>query len=400
MSNEIIDDMKRYAYILLSVAAVFSMLGCKSEKAHKTDLPREVYVGQQAQHVQGIAYDEEKNCMYMSFTSRFVKVDMQGNILGSIDRIQGHLGAMTFDPVGRKVYASLECKDDQIGQGIARKLGVDVVTESVFYIAIIDVDKLTTLGADPETGDVLKTVCVKEACADYAAKVNVADTTLDHRFACSGIDGVTIAPAIGAKNKSLSSARKLYLYVAYGVYGDVNRNDNDHQVILQYDLKSLSRNARNVVFGTVHTDGPAKPLNKYFIYTGNTNWGVQNLAYDENTGDFFMAVYKGKKPQYPNYDLYAFSIDQKPSKAALEGVPYWKKKERQLKLDDSMGQCDEATGIHGWRFKWGSTGLFPMGNGYWYISENKKDKETGTHSCTARLYRWTGDAKSPFAIVK
>ena len=153
--------MKRYAYILLSVAAVFSMVGCKSEKAPKTDLPREVYVGQQAQHVQGIAYDEEKNCMYMSFTSRFVKVDMQGNILGSIDRIQGHLGAMTFDPVGRKVYASLECKDDQIGQGIAKTLGVDVVTESVFYIAIIDVDKLTTLGADPETGDVLKTVCVK-----------------------------------------------------------------------------------------------------------------------------------------------------------------------------------------------------------------------------------------------
>lgn len=118
-------------------------------------------------------------------------------------------------------------------------------------------------------------------------------------------------------------------------------------MILQYDLKSLSRNARNVVFGTVHTDGPAKPLNKYFIYTGNTNWGVQNLAYDREYGDFFMAVYKGKKPQYPNYDLYAFSIDQKPSKAALEGVPYWKKKERQLKLDDSMGQCDEATGIHG-----------------------------------------------------
>lgn len=65
MSNEIIDDMKRYAYLLLSVAAVFSMAGCKSEKSHTTDLPREVYVGQQAQHVQGIAYDEEKNCMGM-----------------------------------------------------------------------------------------------------------------------------------------------------------------------------------------------------------------------------------------------------------------------------------------------------------------------------------------------
>lgn len=30
--------MKRYAYILLSVAAVFSMAGCKSEKSHTIDL--------------------------------------------------------------------------------------------------------------------------------------------------------------------------------------------------------------------------------------------------------------------------------------------------------------------------------------------------------------------------
>ena len=116
--------MKRYAYILLSVAAVFSMAGCKSEKAPKTDLPREVYVGQQAQHVQGIAYDEEKNCMYMSFTSRFVKVDMQGNILGSIDRIQGHLGAMTFDPVGICV-TRMQGRPDRPGhrQDIGRRCG-------------------------------------------------------------------------------------------------------------------------------------------------------------------------------------------------------------------------------------------------------------------------------------
>ena len=69
---------------------------------------------------------------------------MQGNILASIDRIQGHLGAMTFNPETRKVYASLECKDDEIGAGIAKTLNVNTVSraDSRFFIAIIDVDRL------------------------------------------------------------------------------------------------------------------------------------------------------------------------------------------------------------------------------------------------------------------
>ncbi len=359
-------------------------------------LPDSIYVGGQVQHVQGIAYDKLSDCMYMSFTSRFVKTDRNGNILASIDRIPGHLGAMTFDPVGRKVYASLEFKDDEIGQAIARTLNVAVTSSSVFYVAIIDVDKLTEVGQSGENSDVIKTVCVREACNDYDAKVMVDGVELEHRFACSGIDGVTIAPAIGSVEKSLSKAKKLYLYVAYGVYGKVDRQDNDYQVILKYDLASLEKYARPVSFDVIHTDGPKKSLAKYFIFTGNTNWGVQNLAYDEYTGDFFMAVYKGKKPQYPNYDLFAFKMEQKPFKSVLRGVTYASKKVSQLVLDDSMGLYDNASGVYGWRFKWGSTGLNPLGNGLWYISENAKDKSTGEQSCNARLYRWTGAADSPF----
>lgn len=362
-------------------------------------LPQTVYVGGQVQHVQGIAYDAEAECMYMSFTSRFVKTDLKGNILASIDRIQGHLGAMTFDPVGRKVYASLECKDDEIGRGIAKTLNVDVVSSSVFYVAIIDVDKLNSLNESAENTDVFKTVCVHDACDDYAAKIQADGQELEHRFACSGIDGLTIAPAVGSKEKSLSRAKKLYLYVAYGIYGDVKRQDNDYQVVLKYDLSNLDKFARQVSFGSFHYDGPKKPLAKYFIFTGNTNWGVQNLAYDENTGDFFMAVYKGRKPQYPNYDLYAFKLAQKPFKSVLKGVAYCPGKVSQLVLDSTLGTLDETSGVSGWKFKWGSTGLNPLGNGLWYISENAKDKNTGTQSCTARLYRWTARTDIPFEPV-
>ena len=393
--------MRRIFSSLLAGAAVLAGIAVSAPVADAAgeNLPLNVYVGGQAQHVQGIAYDAGAGCMYMSFTSRFLKVDMAGNVLASIDRIQGHLGAMTFDPVGRKVYASLECKDDQIGKGIAKVLDVEVVKESVFYIAIIDVDKLDCIGADPEDGNILRTVCLREPCADYSADVRVGEETLKHRFGCSGIDGVTIAPAPGSSEKSLSAAKKLYLYVAYGIYGDVGRKDNDYQVVLRYDLASLAKWAEPVRFGTVHLSGPKKPLDKFFIFTGNTNYGVQNLAYDENTGDMFMAVYKGKKKEYPNYDLYAFSLGQKPFRSALTGVPYSSGKVRQMKLDGGMGLVDSVSGVPGWRFKWGSTGLNPLGDGLWYISQNAKGTD-GKQSCTAVLYRWTGDAGEPFRAVE
>ena len=54
-----------------------------------------------------------------------------------------------------------------------------------------------------------------------------------------------------------------------------------------------------------------------------------------------------------------------------------------------------AGGIYGWDFKWGTTGLCPLGGGYFYISQNARSKETKQQSSTVRLYRWTGDADAP-----
>lgn len=372
--------------------------------AGKPSLPDSVYVGGQLQHVQGIALDAEKGCMYMSFTSRFVKVDMNGRILASIDRIQGHLGAMTFNPQDRKVYASLECKDDEIGQGIARTLNVQTVSVSRFYIAIIDVDKMTSLDMNPENNDVLKTVCLLKPCEDYKYSATVKGRTVEHRYGCSGIDGVAIGRAVGplAAGPEERAAQKMYLYVGYGIYGDVARTDNDYQVIQRYSLEELDRLAKPMIFGESHESGPKKPEKEYFVFTGNTNYGVQNLTYDPYTDCLFMAVYKGKKEKYPNYSLFAVDLGQKPFRSALKGSGSSRRK-LQLALVPASGvnagessssvkpMHDQATGITGWRFKWGSTGLCPVGDGYWYISENAKDKYTKKQSCNARLYRWTGD---------
>lgn len=372
-------------FLLFSIPILFVNFLCRAQV-----LPDSVFVGGQAMHVQGLAYDKEKNVMYFSFTSRFLKTDMNGKILASIDRIQGHLGAMTFNPADRKVYASLECKDDEIGRNISKALDINGVSEggSVFYIAIIDVDKMTGIGMNPENDDVLKTVCIREACRDYAGSVNINGKEIKHIYGCSGIDGVTIAPKPG------TDCDKPYLYIGYGIYGDTTRFDNDYQVLLRYDIAELTKKAKHVEFGSLHTSGPDKPLDKYFVYTGNSNYGVQNMAYSPEEDCIFLAVYKGKKKQMPNYDLFPVDLKAKAKKSVIQGVEY-ANKQKMLQLAQ-LGEKDPATKISGWRFKWGSTGLCYLGGGLWFISENSKNPDTKKYQCTARLYKRSNNSVKPF----
>ena len=105
---------------------------------------------------------------------------------------------------------------------------------------------------------------VHEAAKDYLAEVEVHGNMLKHRYGCSGIDGITLGPGFGSESKE-----KTCLYVAYGVYSDTLRCDNDYNILLCYDLEDLST-----------------PIHKYFIYTGNTKYGVQNLAYRISLSEF------------------------------------------------------------------------------------------------------------------
>ncbi len=340
-------------------------------------LPTEIYVEGGRNHVQGIAYDKAAGNMYFSFTTSFIKTDMNGKILGSIDRIQGHLGAMTFNSSDRKVYASLECKDDVIGAGLSSF----AKGRSMFYIAIIDVDKVDQIGMDSENNDAFRIVCVRDATRDYHM-TGFADKEYEHFYGCSGIDGVTIAPKLGKKGG------KDYLYVAYGIYGDNSRGDNNHQVLLRYDIKKLNEYAGKVRFGDFYPEGPAKPLDKYFAFTGNTDWGVQNLAYDAASGKMFMAVYKGRKSIFPNYDIFVFDIAEKPAKRRLAGVLYDRTKHKVI------GSVEKP--VEGFHFKYGSTGICPVGNGLFYFAEPGKNPSTGNQCSRTRLYRWTGDFGRPF----
>lgn len=62
------------------------------------------------------------------------------------------------------------------------------------------------------------------------------------------------------------------------------------------------------------------------------------------------------------------------------------------------GLSDPASGLIGYNFKWGSTGLCPLGDGLYYISHN--GKQDGSNYCRATLYEWDGAPGHPFVPVQ
>jgi hypothetical protein len=367
-------QMKHVILVLFTVVLLsFSAL------AQNIKLPDSIYSGKQGGlHVQGVVVDKVNGFVYFSFTDKLLKMDLSGKLIGSVTGFVGHLGDLDLGNDG-KIYGSLEYKNDAIGKGIKKELGVQTVNEDGFYIAIFDVSRITRPNMNAEKEDLLRTVYIKEAVDDYAAKVKVGDKEKEHRFACSGIDGVAFAPAIGGAKTS-----KKFIYIAYGVYGDTTRNDNDYQVILKYDISDWGKYAQKLSQDKLHHSGPNKPLEKYFVKTGNTRYGVQNMAYDPSTGNLFAAVYRGSKSQYPNYDLFVIDGKKAPASTTITSD------NQQIKVKTlslaAKGPKDSKSGISGWFFPWGATGLCPMGDGTFYISHNEKSKD-GQQQSTIHRYK-------------
>ena len=48
-------------------------------------------------HIQGIAVDRERKYIYCSYTTEFIKLDMEGNLIGSVRGFTGHLGCMAYN---------------------------------------------------------------------------------------------------------------------------------------------------------------------------------------------------------------------------------------------------------------------------------------------------------------
>ena len=159
-------------------------------------------------HVQGIAVDTEGGYIYYSFTNLLAKYDFSGKLIGTLVGWTGHLGDLDFNPADGQVYGSLEYKKDK-----------------AFYIAVIDVNRIDRVGVDASGTEILPHRLSsgggqglrRRRERRWQVRRQRGDTP-DHRYGCSGIDGVGFGPAFGRADGPR------YLTVAYGIYGDTARD--------------------------------------------------------------------------------------------------------------------------------------------------------------------------------
>ncbi|MER6915300.1 hypothetical protein ABT354_26805 [Streptomyces sp. NPDC000594] len=332
----------------------------------------------QSGHLQGMALDRRKGFMYFSFTNLLVKTDLRGTPIGSVTGFTGHLGDLDVNRSDGRVYASLEYK-----------------AAKAFYIALFDADRITRMNMDAQSTGVVSTVHLREVVEDYTADMNgdgVFDgntgNTPDHRYGCSGIDGIAFGPSFGRHGRER-------LTVAYGVYSNTTRADNDHQVLLQYDVRRWGKYERPLTETDPHTSGPSEPDGKHFLYTGNTTYGVQNLEYDDESGNWLMAVYKGKKKTFPNYSLFVVDGSERPSWGLIRGQR--EPEYGRLLALRSEGLHHGPTGVYGYESA-GQYGLVALDDDRFYVAEAGTVESGGVIRQTGRavLHGWTGLTPNPF----
>lgn len=354
-----------------------------------SDFPKSIYSGDyRTGHCQGIAVDVKNRVIYYSFTTQLVKTDFDGNFLGSVGGLLGHLGCIQFRASDGLVYGSLEYKNDSIGRGILQRNNADTI-ENAFYIAVFDGEKITRADMDAEKDGIMTAAYLSRVTDDY---LGTDKNGCEHILGCSGIDGTAIGPMPGEDDG------REWLFVCYGIYSDVNRTDNDHQVILRYDPDEIKANAAPISQNAMHKSGADLSYETFFVYTGNTSWGVQNLEYDPVRKVYMMCVYMGRKEQFPNYPMYLIDAEQKPQMQPLIG------------RDGEEGLCfalaagnirDEKTGLSGTTYRYGSTGIASLGadedgTAYYYVSydgRNENGNNTVVRLCRADDAQWIAMAE-------
>ena len=143
-----------------------------------------------------------------------------------------------------------------------------------------------------------------------------------------------------------------------------------------------------------HSGCPAEV--RYFFYTGNTTYGVQNLEYDPFTRTYLTAVYTGRKETFTNYPLFFIDATAAPVEAELTGrggeVGSLLTAARPTEAVSETGGC--------W-FDLGQTGVYAFGDSRYAFSQHMSRVEDGkrTQASEVILYRLDPASDSVFAEV-
>lgn len=341
-------------------------------------------------HCQGMAIDFNKGFVYYSYTNSFVKCDLEGNVIGIITGIRGHLGDICYNKDDGKVYASYNPSG-----------------KKALYTAIIDVDNLNGIGLDAVKCKLIRTVHLKEVYKDYSTNVtfmgdaftadgeiipekDIKKTVYKRKYGVTGTDAVTFGP-------SFSTGKGNYFTVSCGITPNTERTDNDYQILIQYDVSGWWDTwAKPLDFNSFHHNGPEGHNGKYFIYTGSTTYGVQTMTYFRELNVWILNVYTTKKTSFVNYNMFIVDGDVAPRKEYLLGQP--KDDEQYVLSLYQDGEYDKKTGIYGWHVSKGNKGIEYISDGLFYIIHPFKTWYK-TQTAVAYLYVWDPSDGEPFRLA-
>ncbi len=330
-------------------------------------------------HVQGMTIDKENSYTYFTFTTILGKTDLSGKTVASMTGYPGHMGDCTYNEADGKLYASLFLSEEY-SWTLGGKIGN-------FAIAIIDTTKLTELNMPYDTPGLMKVVHLKDM-EDYA-KMTLSNGKVG-KYGITGVDGTEIGPKFG------SSSGKQYLTVAAGVNntcdetGTNTRTDNEYQVLFQYDFA----NWWDTIAEPLSLDGmpsqSAKADGEYLILSGNGNFGIQDVAYDEYNKQWYFVCYGVTNKDYKGVGhMLVVSTEYEPKLETLIGQPNPEAQGYVLKPIEK-GDFHEGSGIYSFGFWEGSSGLTSLGNGYFYLSIAAKTAD-GYQYADVVKYQWTGE---------
>ena len=197
-------------------------------------------------HMQGFSTDGEH--MYWSFTDSLVKTKKSGLMLRQVPIPAGHLGDIVYH--NGKIYGTV------LGNSL-RGLPFGIWTS--FEIHVFDA---ATLALD-------RIIRLDDCYEMYKNK--------ERGF--NGVDGITILP--------LKDGKDVHLMVAAALF---DGEEYDSQILLEYTL-----------------DG--RLVEKHYVKTGNTVFGIQNLTRDPETGNYWFSTYGGRLAYQNKNFLFCASPD-------------------------------------------------------------------------------------------